>query len=1520
MQKLRNYNLDSKLIDQAINPITQAEEMAKGPRVTDYSKKKIADIIGRQEIGAPFRPDQQKDLTGKAQDLINRLNVETDPEDPDPKKLPFRDQLVYFSNPRELSKKDKVRYDELHEQMKSPAFRHFEKQLGKVGAPITSTLDAADAVFNAPVRPLAETTDAARKYLTWYLQGMEGPAPEYHPGDAFLRRDNAAKGFGDVFRNSYQQGVGGRDLNLLENAVMSIAGMVPDVLAGNAALKPLLPFKRVPATQAVEENLRSTLKQSGVDAASAKTPWWKPQLSEASAPRPTPPTEGQIVPEVVSHVADQAATPTAHPDRLKVLRDLTQKIGQMYGMTPEQITQLDANLIRQVGEEGRFATQTGNLPSAVRKIFPLKQEAVERIQNPGEGQLKFGAGQLQGRIPRASRAVKGWFSAARGAPEGVQDVIREPQGAAAAAALPVSQNARAIGDSFADPVRAEQVTRYVDAEYTRRNAATAMDKAAENLKNLEGELAKVEQEVGTALKGTEPFEAAKALQRAQEVVAAHPGVSLEGNAKLGSPIASAQRDLWRLKQLQKEAADAQAPVIKARQAAVQKLPRVTAAAKKILVQEETMLAQATDASGKSIRAMDAGMRQALSDFRAAEVAGDTAAQGVAKARLGEAVVRYGKGFDWGRRGYHGTPLRIPVGATADELTRDALSLLDGEWQRLGEHVKNGKGQLAQLQAEVQASVQGLEKIQNLDPAFARDRIVAINKSLRNYTKGLAWKSAKDIKGELPVAAREVKQALSEWSRGKRGAAKVVDREARVRGGVLAKVREPVVTERVRYQDRLVRQDRINARHEEMAKKGWAPKSPKEQQAFDFMAEEFERIHGIDEAVLGKHGDQANYLAREETAKSKDWNAKFRAPDSNRHATSAKGFLKPREPWEKGITIEGTSLHKFEQHPAQIYAKRVAQSHMAWASAKSEQMTLQAYGTKLEQRPIRDLDGTTRRGITSEREASLMRAADARGEDVVFWEQRLGPNAGDVYVLDKRAADLLNKVMSPDVHGEVYKAYQDVMGWWKTMATVSRPSFVERNFLLGNLMNMFLGDVAIHDLGLWSDAAKVLALKEFDHFGAISAAEKLQKAVFARGAKPDTVVQGKTIREWQEIIDRNTVVSKGQVGYEPGMEAREAGKAPPTWKSRVNPLSTEFAWYKTIGTTNTYLENLSKTVVMMDRVRKGYKEWEGARAVADFLFNYGETSKVLGSDAMSLASAFPKFKYKNYGLQFNSLFTRPDKFSKFLSVQNGLQDIDPTDDKEVSRGMAVTREATERQRKKEQGLPLSVRSNEFFRFPILRGKEGSRRFFPTKSATPMGQLGELSLDLLLQGEEGDWADAMVRTLNDWLGPVGSTGLKWVISANTGRWPTFGDQTIRSDDTSYVPAPAAMNALLEYAKNGPAPAKKLYHLLTNDSKWFRAETGLADGTLQDVPGKYQWVRGARDIFETADPVLGVVRRVFGDESMDYSGLWATFGPGKLTDFTDSLLKKWKIQQGQKEVQDKLDAEKRRQIDAGEQVDIP
>lgn len=1172
-QEYEKVQLQQGLLKQGIKAVVDANMIGRDPGASDYSKNRVADIMEGYVPPQSLSDFPKEQLDKASQEVIDLLRSET--EGKQAETSPYADIVSDLKQEEAPGTPEKGHWldrfispnvlTEVERSEMRPAGPVEEKVRGKIGQGGESTLDALDLVLNAPTRTLSEAFETMRRGANWYGGGMEGPPPHSHFKDAIAREPEGSKGFADFFLNSYRQGVGGRDPTTLEHALMTVLGAWFDMKTGGDMLKKIMPYRRVPAKQAIQENIQSALKTSEV---------------------PVGPGPGEINPARLRAASMRSARPAAAPARIAQVRQELQNMGKMVGMNPAELQRLDTAILQRMGEQGRFLSRSGNLPSATRQVFPLSKARLGEIQNPHPLDLPFGGEQLPGKAREAGRKILSVFSAGRGAPEGVQDVIRQAEGRPLAVSRNIGQSAKAIEKSFINPERAGQTTLFQDAKGTR----LALDKKIDRLTRLERPI---------------------------------PG--------------------------------------------------------------ETRAAQA-------------------------------------------------------------------------------------------------------------AAV---------------------------------------------------------------------------------------------------------AREEEMALGGWDLNTPAEKKAWKFMREEFDDLHKaeVDEGIPVGFVD--NYITRKESRASVALRKKYQGESTGKGGGGVPGFAKPRRALEAGVGAEGTRLHRFELQPAIIYADRKMASELSRAALRAEANTLKAYGTKM---PA---------GMS---DADVIAHYEGSGKAAKIWEQKLGKEAGQKWIIDPRTEDLLSKTFDFKATHAAVKALQSVMSWWKGRATVTKPAFVNRNFFLGNLLNMAAGDVSM-DPRKGRDALKILSVWETQHFGGATLGERVALAQFSEAADMNTVVQGKTIKEWIKLLERNKVVSPKTMIHAELQTGDPLDVRGPKWSKRLNPLSSENIVQEFISKTNSKIENMSKVWTFMDKIGKGHQEWEASRAVADLVFNYDELSRVLANPATTILSAFPKWKYKNYGLMFSSLKDRPDKLAQLLSANTGIKNVDPTDAQDLSVGMAVTQGAIDKQTEKERSLPRDMRGNEWLRVPFTRGEEGSRKFFPQRGATPMGQLGELALPLLLKGEVGDWAGAVAMTLTDWLGPIPNYMLqKWVLR-KTSLEPTYAGVR-RSTESNYTTAPTSISYMMEYIKNNHA---ELYDKLVNKSDWVRPAFVDIEGESKIIPGEYVWKQGFRDFMETVDPAQGVVRRAFppGKDSQDYSGKHSVFGWGKLTDFTDTRMMRWNMKKNKEEILDELAKEKKRQKNAGERV---
>lgn len=1508
-RKIKDNDARIRLLKQGVSAVVDANKIGKYPGVSHYGKERAADIMENYVSPFAIGAEPQGRLTDKQQQVIEELRTQVErAHEPPP---PAESEFVL---PEEKQPEEKKGWLDTFKNALSKAtfvppgggggiqnalIR--EKQpaaLGPLEAPVASTMDLMDLVLNAPLRVLSETFDTMRKGANYYANGMVDEPPDWNPGKAFARRPGASTGFPDFFQKAYKQAKGGGDLTGLEHVLTTLVGLPYDVVAGGQALRAIAPYKNMPARQAIQKNVEAVLNESKL---------------------PVGVGAGKVHPARVEAMAARTATPTAHASRVRMVREEMGKIGQMMGMDPRQLRQLDAALIQRLGEEGRFLEQAGNYP-AISRMFPLKPEVVQDIQMPSRPRLAYGAGQIPTPARRAGRAIRSIFAADRGAPEGVQDVVRKAEGELLAKTPGIQKDARFIGRAFGkDPVRGEQVMLYLDAKATRARADKYMAEADANLAQLEQGLGEQSKVVEEALASGKYEEAKDALREAEAVVQAHPGVSRQGNKGLVGGVRSAYPKINKAKAAAAKAAQFQAQIAVAKKQALNLAPRVISTARGIVKSELAALEQGYAAARKSLAATGKGVNAALDGLQAAEATADRAAMGIARARLAEAIVNHGRGFDWGRRGFFADPMAIPAGATYDALADSAMDILDKEWARLDDMTTAGRRQIVVLEGKVEMASQGIEKIKDISPKFVRDRIVEINKAVRDHFAGLNWTAARAAKGELPEAAKAAKAGLKPWWQAEQNVKYHGERADAAKEAVLNKLKAPISKEQARMEYYRSSHANAVAREEELAAKGWDLKTPEEKKAWELMQEGFEQAHQEEKVVLGAKEKLDDYLPKIENTASKIENAKLRSRASGSEGSLSMGSLKHRRPWEEGIDLGGTQLHQFELHPGAIYARRMLGSRMAIATALSEQNTLNAYGTKM----VRALESGKIVNMTEDEVKALVVGRD----DVKIWTQKTGKDAGSIYLLDPRADDLLSRSFDPKIRSATMRTYQELIGWWKARATVTKLSFVNRNFFLGNLMNMGLGGVKIHRLDRARDAERVMAVWEGRHIGEKTFAEKTAIMDVLGGSidEETKVFGGRRIGDVIDILEQNKVVSPGQVSFELGT-ASETTLPKPNWKQWRpwqpdfplknqwwNPMSSRFLPMDAISRTNQYAENFSKIWTFMDTVADGGQEWEGARKVADFLFNYDELSRVLGNPAVDLLTAFPKWKYKNYGLMFSSMMKRPDKLAQMLSLESGFEELDPTDSETFDAAAEVTKKGVDRLAGKEKVLPDDVASNEFFRVPFSRGEGGSRQYFPQKGATPMGQLGELSLQKLVRGDVSDWAEGVALTIQDWLGPWQNYLVNRFIVGKTNVEPTFSGSR-RGGEVRYTTAPTSVSWLMDYIKKDH---QKLYHFLTVDSPWVRQKKVDTSGGEALVDGEYVWDEDFKEFFEGVDPGFSVTRRLFppGEDSQMYSGRHSVLGFGRLTDATNPRLMYWNEQSNQQKVIDPLAVEKRREERAGE-----
>ena len=323
---------------------------------------------------------------------------------------------------------------------------------------IGSTLDALDFVFNMPNRAIAETADAARKRLDWAVQGGEGELPGYHPWDAAMREEKAPGvrygGLDQTYQDAYKQAVGGRDLTETERLSLLGAGVISDIGVAGKLGKAIAPFKRVPASQAISENIGAALKQGGFEL--------KPPDQRAfTLLKPT-----QAMHPHLEYAGRVSAEGKSLPQRIQWAREELQKTAHSMGATPEELAKMDQAFLERIGTEGKFLEKKGWGAEVGRRLQKPAPERISEVLNPTETTMPFGALQKPGK----ARDVASAWAWDRGAPQGVGDLVRQNQGQKLSGISQAEKDAKNLGKAFESPERGEQVSSWMDAYSTRAEA------------------------------------------------------------------------------------------------------------------------------------------------------------------------------------------------------------------------------------------------------------------------------------------------------------------------------------------------------------------------------------------------------------------------------------------------------------------------------------------------------------------------------------------------------------------------------------------------------------------------------------------------------------------------------------------------------------------------------------------------------------------------------------------------------------------------------------------------------------------------------------------------------------------------------------------------------------------------------------------------------------------------------------------------------------------------------------------
>ena len=666
-----------------------------------------------------------------------------------------------------------------------------------------------------------------------------------------------------------------------------------------------------------------------------------------------------------------------------------------------------------------------------------------------------------------------------------------------------------------------------------------------------------------------------------------------------------------------------------------------------------------------------------------------------------------------------------------------------------------------------------------------------------------------------------------------------------------------------------------------------PQNAEEQKAIQFVRENMDEMHERENQILGHTGYAEEYLTRAEKAESKKKHIEIFG------AKPAGGgrlfFQRKRLPSTAEISLKGTSLRDFHQQLGEIYQVRAKAHNVAIANALAEDAILKSYSAS----PMKILDKATE--------------AEVKGQGLVRYVRRYGPERGREYLVDKGTAMFMDRALrshqNPEgMVGGFLDTWDKTMSWMKGRMTIIRPGFWMRNLFGGNLYNMWLADMDL--LPNLRDSAALLAYRQQKHGLRLqpqgmlaqkgrdlaTVAERRIYRTFARqiaGKEGTARIAGKSVDELLALAEEAKVFGSGVVGGEVASGIQQKARM---GLEAVNVFGNRNLLSRFNSGANKFIEEWCKLALYLDRVKKGFSHQEAAADVAKYLFNTDE----LSSFTRTAGKAIPFFGWttKNFGLQLSSLLNRPDKVAKYLRMETLIQDLDPLDPEDM---------------KIADLMPEKLKAQHPVMLPGKRSSKGDRQYFLMGGFHPLASLNLLSLEKLANGKAKDLPGASAQTAIGMLAPpikaaIIAAGGK-AEESNAGFW--LGKADYSSDPYVWAPEPVA--AMFDFVRE---KFPKKFEKLIQD----RTIVPVFDGEDRFVG--YKWQKSNGEIFEIADPAMSWIRRLFPQfkEEQVYSGRDSFFSGFKASDLKKETGAMWQMNDYDQRLK-KLQAEERTQQQTGE-----
>ena len=526
------------------------------------------------------------------------------------------------------------------------------------------------------------------------------------------------------------------------------------------------------------------------------------------------------------------------------------------------------------------------------------------------------------------------------------------------------------------------------------------------------------------------------------------------------------------------------------------------------------------------------------------------------------------------------------------------------------------------------------------------------------------------------------------------------------------------------------------------------------------------------------------------------------------------MLKSRS--EVPIGLGGSDKIQFEQKLEDIYSTYNQASGQVLANATAENNIIRLYGKEITG------DLIDRGGHLS---AEGHRMAKARG--LAEYEAKAGKFAGKKFLIDEESKILLDRMIDPGNTASRIAAVDKWTVWWKARATVFRPGFTLRNGV-GNIHNLWLADVK-NITGAMSDAAGLQMLRYSKApQGFMPISQSSLQRLAGRTLNENSIVRGTNLTGKQvlELAERHKV-------FGASFSSKDLGQV----MGRVSaiPTSAKFGHMPAIAKVNQIFEENARMALFVDRLRKGHTPSEAAAAVAKYLFNYDEMSPTM--QALKITMPFWTWNFKNWGLELQTLATKPKKFYQLQTTKRAIESSNP-----------MTRQEAQFENQME---PIKGHMD-ILRLPFTDGEH-----FMLGGWLPSSSLNSLHRDRIL-GEIGGMLNPILNAIPHIVGSGDASDYPGYM-AFSGKWPRG----------SLATCPTWVTSMMNGLKRGDSNKSKAAYSLM--SKIFMPHK---------VEDKYMWHSEMANAFQGIDPGFATVNRVFRhSDEKNYDTLIATILGGKL-----------------------------------------